>query len=164
MGHRYVGNANAYGGSFAAAMKRELHNRGPITVGFEPRDEFMYYKNGIFRTSEGNRDWNDKFHAGNEIGGMLPPAEEWERVDHAVLLTGYGETPEGEKFWEIQNSWGADWGEQGFFRIAADENESGIESIAEAADVVPAQQYGDEGASTDPRRQVHFLLEGSTSA
>ena len=38
------------------------------------------------------------------------------QVDHAVLLTGWGEDG-GKKYWRVQNSWGPQWGEQGTFRI-----------------------------------------------
>lgn len=37
-------------------------------------------------------------------------------IDHAVTATGYGED-QGIKFWLIQNSWGADWGESGHIRL-----------------------------------------------
>jgi cathepsin C len=60
---------------------------------------------------------------------------EWERVDHAVLLVGFGEE-QGKKYWLLQNSWGEDWGEGGFFRMARGTDESGIESIVVGADVV----------------------------
>lgn len=46
---------------------------------------------------------------------------------HAVTLVGYG-TEEGIDFWKIQNSWGPDWGEKGFFKIKRGVNECGIES------------------------------------
>ena len=39
---------------------------------------------------------------------------------HAVLLVGWDqELIEGEiiKYWEVQNSWGEEWGQQGFFKI-----------------------------------------------
>ena len=31
---------------------------------------------------------------------------------HAVVLVGWG-----DNFWIVKNSWGADWGENGYFRI-----------------------------------------------
>eukprot|EP00927_Polykrikos_kofoidii_P083861 TRINITY_DN8699_c0_g1_i2.p1 TRINITY_DN8699_c0_g1~~TRINITY_DN8699_c0_g1_i2.p1 ORF type:complete len:601 (-),score=91.27 TRINITY_DN8699_c0_g1_i2:97-1899(-) len=113
--HRYVGGF--YGGSDEAAIRQELTSNGPMVLSFEPQEDFMYYKSGVYRSGP------HKIH------------QEWEQVDHAVLLVGYG-VADGKPHWTLQNSWGDDWGEEGFFRMARGIDESGCESIAEAADVV----------------------------
>uniref|UniRef100_A0ACD5UUY7 Uncharacterized protein n=1 Tax=Avena sativa TaxID=4498 RepID=A0ACD5UUY7_AVESA len=35
--------------------------------------------------------------------------------NHAVVLIGYGVTNTGEEYWILKNSWGAGWGQNGFF-------------------------------------------------
>jgi len=54
-------------------------------------------------------------------------------ITHSVLLVGYGEEENGDKWWKIQNSWGPGWGEGGYFRIMRGQNEIGVESSSEAA-------------------------------
>mmetsp|Transcript_52650 Transcript_52650/g.104544 ORF Transcript_52650/g.104544 Transcript_52650/m.104544 type:complete len:498 (-) Transcript_52650:76-1569(-) len=39
------------------------------------------------------------------------------RIGHAVLLIGYGQIPQGPKYWAIQNSWGESWGDHGHIRL-----------------------------------------------
>jgi cathepsin C len=67
------------------------------------------------------------------LNGEEPP--EWEKVDHSVLCYGWGETDNGEKYWNCLNSWGNYWGEEGHFRIRRGTDESHIESVGEAATV-----------------------------
>merc|ERR1719252_22360 len=124
--HRYLGSW--YGNTTTEAIMQELYHKGPLVVSFEPADDFMFYSDGIYKSAP-------------PINKLHKPAQEWERVDHAVLVVGWGEE-DGQKYWRIQNSWGQDWGEDGFFRMVRDENESGIESIPEAADVMEDEQKG----------------------
>jgi len=77
----------------ATQIKAEIFKNGPVQTGFMVYEDFMHYKNGIYEKTHGNR-----------LGG------------HAVKIVGWG-VENGTEYWIAQNSWGPEWGENGFFRI-----------------------------------------------
>jgi len=66
--------------------------------------------------------------------GVLDDCPKDAIIDHAVVLFAYGETkkptlvgydsvaPAGLKYWQLQNSWGVDWGEKGYLRMLRHED------------------------------------------
>lgn len=56
---------------------------------------------------------------------------------HAVNIVGWGENTVGVKYWIVKNSWGADWGDNGFFKILRGQNFCGIESEIAAVIIPP---------------------------
>ncbi|XP_059820577.1 dipeptidyl peptidase 1 [Hypanus sabinus] len=115
----YVGGF--YGACNEAVMKLELVKNGPVSVAFEVHNDFFHYHGGIYHHS-----------------GLNDPFNPFELTNHAVLLVGYGTDPQTkENYWIVKNSWGASWGEDGYFRILRGTDECAIESIAIAATPIP---------------------------
>jgi C1A family cysteine protease len=48
-------------------------------------------------------------------GGVLTASQCGLSIDHAIQLTGY--SPEQGGYWIVRNSWGADWGENGYIYL-----------------------------------------------
>ncbi|XP_077229276.1 cysteine proteinase COT44-like [Tasmannia lanceolata] len=73
-------------------LKATAHQ--PVSVAIEAGElDFQFYWSGVF---------------GGRCGTDL---------DHGVTVVGYGETNKGIKYWIVKNSWGSDWGEDGYIRM-----------------------------------------------
>jgi len=57
-------------------------------------------------------------------GGILTSCGN--EVDHCAFLTGYGSYGESGAFWNVLNSWGEDWGQNGYIWIAIGQDLCGI--------------------------------------
>ena len=73
--------------------------------------EQMLVDNGPIAVLVDARQW-DPYTGGLECSGSST------YVDHAVVLVGYNDTGDnGTSYWIIKNSWGSDWGENGYIRV-----------------------------------------------
>jgi C1A family cysteine protease len=76
-------------------LKNALYQYGPLVTTLQVYSDFYYYRSGIYSHSSGSYQ-----------GG------------HAVLIVGYDDP--GQCF-IVKNSWGNNWGESGYFKIAYSE-------------------------------------------
>lgn len=113
--YRYVGGY--YGNTDAESMKKELFRHGPMAIGFEVESDFRYYDGGIYQ------------HSG--LTSSSDFAKPFEQTNHAVAVVGYGHCDkENLDFWIVKNSWGTQWGEDGYFRIVRGTDNVAVESMA----------------------------------
>ena len=79
------------------ARKHFLDTVGPMVACMAVYRDFMFYKKGVYR------------HVSGDLAGY-----------HAISCVGYSEE---EQCWICKNSWGEEWGEKGYFKIAYGESD-----------------------------------------
>ncbi|CAH1775183.1 unnamed protein product [Owenia fusiformis] len=93
-------------------IMKEILTNGPVQATFAVKEDFFMYRGGIYKHSNAPDDTG-------KVGY------------HSVRIVGWGseQTSLGEeKYWIAANSWGTQWGENGYFRIRKGVNECDIES------------------------------------
>jgi len=79
-----------------------------------------------------------QFYFGGIVDPFFPNLEcDPNSLDHALLIVGWGQERnwigEMTDYWLVKNSWGADWGDSGYFLIARDMNMCGIANAVSTA-------------------------------
>lgn len=89
------------------AMEKALYLIGPLSVGVDANQDWQLYHKGIYNPTK------DQCSS--------DPANQ----NHGVSVVGYG-SENGLDYWVIRNSWGKEWGEEGYMRLARGKNACGI--------------------------------------
>lgn len=102
-----VGSAHNITSGDEHELKEAVYHHGPVSVCFQVVDGFSDYTSGVYTSTTCKNGTGD--------------------VNHAVLAVGYGtDRATGMDYWLVKNSWSADWGDEGFFKIERGVNMCGI--------------------------------------
>jgi cathepsin F len=93
-----------------AQMAAALVQYGPLSIGINA-GPMQWYMGGI----------------ANPFSILCNPKS----IDHGVAIVGFGSQP--KSYWKIRNSWGASWGEHGYYRIVRGVNKCGLNTMPTTA-------------------------------
>ena len=93
-------------------IQADIMKYGSVTTSFFVFTDFFDYVGGVYR-----RRGYPEYQGG-----------------HSVRIVGWGETDDKVPYWIVANTWGKDWGEDGFFRIIRGTNDCGIEDMVVAGE------------------------------
>ena len=117
----YIGGY--YGATTAQGLLSDVYHRGPVSVGIGGKLELLHYKSGVYKPTKTKHSLYD-----------------FEPVTHAVLVVGWETAEDGTIHYIVKNSYGADWGESGYFRTSeflAGKDSEDVESLSASGLIKP---------------------------
>jgi len=105
----------------ADAIKQAIIDYGPVSAAVHVGPAFQAYNGGIFNT--------------NETG----------EINHAIVLVGWDDNQGANGVWFLRNSWGPNWGENGYMRI-----EYGTSQVGYSANYIDYSMSGDPDIAVSP--------------
>lgn len=95
-----------------ASLESAVATLGPVSAAIDAsRESFQFYSDGVY--------FDEK--CGSKV----------EEMNHAVLIVGYGTEPDGKQYWLVKNSYGPEWGNGGYIKMAKNvNNHCGIATYA----------------------------------
>ena len=81
-----------------SALYDAIGNVGPISVAIDAEEDFQMYSHGVYNSNQCSSQY----------------------LNHAVLAVGYSVTKKNKKYIIVKNSWGTDWGMDGYIYFSAD--------------------------------------------
>jgi hypothetical protein len=104
-----LSGANSIPPGNTTAIMQAVSQYGGVVAIIEVLMDFVYYVGGVYNN----------------------PACDGQLLSHGVTIVGYGNDPiSGLDYWLVKNSFGREWGEDGYFRMAKGINMCGIENWA----------------------------------
>lgn len=80
------------------ALMIAIHQSGPVAIGINANN-LQFYESGII-----------------DAASCPPAGRGIQSINHAALVVGWGEE-DGKKYWLVKNSYGTDFGENGYFKL-----------------------------------------------
>jgi len=68
-------------------------------------------------------------------GGVIKKGNCGREIDHCVMVTGFGTASDGTAYWTVRNSWGTDWGQQGYLQVQRGYNVCAISNIPSTPEI-----------------------------
>jgi len=113
----YVGDF--YGGCTEYAMRQEIFENGPVAVSLNAAGLGLYTPGTVWIQPTAGLSYDP-----------------FEYTTHVVTITGWG-WQDGLPFWNVKNSWGESFGNDGYFKIIRGIDNANIESLVAKCTMVP---------------------------
>eukprot|EP00929_Paragymnodinium_shiwhaense_P002712 TRINITY_DN102_c0_g1_i1.p1 TRINITY_DN102_c0_g1~~TRINITY_DN102_c0_g1_i1.p1 ORF type:complete len:413 (+),score=101.14 TRINITY_DN102_c0_g1_i1:787-2025(+) len=125
-------------GATEQGIMREIYERGPVILSFSTSaaPEFIYNNGVSYRNDTDVMTLFKNSETPTEAFSKNPDVNPWRYTTHSILAVGYGEEASAEpsaepiKYWIVRNSWGQDWGTEGYAKMRRGNNDAALETAA----------------------------------